>query len=200
MIFLIATTNKNKKIEFSRILGPLGIEIRTADELGISLPEVEETGSTFEENALLKARSGCQVSGYPTLSDDSGLCVDALDGAPGSYSARFSGDNGENGDDEANNRKLLRELKDVPMPERTAHYACSVAAVFPDGREFTSYGECRGWIGFSERGSNGFGYDPLFLIDENHTFAEVSPEVKDSQSHRSRALQEMCHILEGELR
>lgn len=88
MIFLIATTNKNKKIEFSRILGPLGIEIRTADELGISLPEVEETGSTFEENALLKARSGCQVSGYPTLSDDSGLCVDALDGAPGIYSAR----------------------------------------------------------------------------------------------------------------
>lgn len=200
MIFLIATTNQNKKIEFSRILSPLGIEIKTANELGITLPEVEETGKTFEENALLKARSGCKVSGYPTLSDDSGLCVDALDGAPGIYSARFSSTDGKDGDDEENNRKLLRLLKDVPYEKRTAHYACAVAAVFPDGRELTTYGECQGKIGYEEHGHNGFGYDPLFLINDHETFAEVAPAVKDEQSHRSRALHAMCKVLEGELK
>ncbi len=199
MDFLIATTNKHKKIEFSRILAPLGIEIKTADELGIVLPEVDETGKTFEENALLKARSGAEVSGLPTLSDDSGLCVDALDGAPGIYSARFSSEDGDNGDDEANNRKLLRLLEGVPDEERTAHYSCAVACVFPDGKELTAYGECHGWIGHEERGQNGFGYDPLFLINENETFAEVAPEVKDEQSHRSVALHKMYDVLKGEL-
>lgn len=198
-VFLIATTNQHKKREFARILAPLGIEIRTADELGVTLPEVEENGSTFEENALLKARSGCAVSGVPTLSDDSGLCVDALDGAPGIYSARYSSDDGDNGDDEANNRKLLRELEDVPYEKRTAHYACAVAAVFPDGRERTTYGECQGKIGYEERGQNGFGYDPLFLINDDETFAEVAPEVKDEQSHRSVALHHMYDVLKGEL-
>lgn len=199
MIFLIATTNPNKKIEFSRILAPLGITVKSADELNLRLPEVEETGTTFEENALLKARSGCAVSGLPTLSDDSGLCVDALDGAPGIYSARFSSEDGENGDDEANNRKLLRLLGDTPLEKRTAHYACSIAAVFPDGRKRTSYGECRGWIGFEERGSNGFGYDPLFLINDRQTFAEIPPAEKDARSHRSAALHAMYDILKGEL-
>lgn len=200
MIFLLATTNKNKRIEFSRILSPLGVEIKTADELGITLPEVEETGTTFEENALLKARSGCEISGYPTLSDDSGLCVDALDGAPGIYSARFSSTDGKDGDDEENNQKLLSLLKDVPWEKRTAHYACAVAAVFPDGRELTTYGECQGIIGYEEHGHNGFGYDPLFYINDHETFAEVAPAVKDEQSHRSRALHAMCKTLEGELK
>lgn len=198
MVFLIATSNQHKKIEFERILAPLGIEIKTAKELGLTLPDVEETGTTFEENALLKARSGVELSGMPTLADDSGLCVDALGGAPGIYSARYSGENGANGQDEANNDKLLYELKDVPDEQRTAHYACAIAAVFPDGREFTTMGTVEGKIGYERKGKGGFGYDPLFLMGEL-TYAEVPPEVKDETSHRSRALHQMADILKEEV-
>ena len=215
MIFLIATQNKHKKVEFERILAPLGIEIKTAGELGLQYPDVEETGTTFEENALLKARAGCLLAGVPTLADDSGLCVDALDGAPGLYSARWSGDGETNGDDEANNDKLLRLLDEsgVPDEQRTAHYVAAVAAVFPDGREFVTRGECYGRIAHERHGSGGFGYDPLFLVstagtesneqaaqgEYNQTFGEVPPAVKDSQSHRSRGLQNMYDILKREL-
>ena len=215
MIFLIATQNKHKKVEFERILAPLGIEIKTAGELGLQYPEAEETGTTFEENALLKARAGCLLAGVPTLADDSGLCVDALDGAPGLYSARWSGDGETNGDDEANNDKLLRLLDEsgVPDEQRTAHYVAAVAAVFPDGREFVTRGECYGRIAHERHGSGGFGYDPLFLVSTagtesneqaaqgefNQTFGEVPPAVKDSQSHRSRGLQNMYDILKREL-
>lgn len=215
MIFLIATQNKHKKVEFERILAPLGIEIKTAGELGLQYPDVEETGTTFEENALLKARAGCLLAGVPTLADDSGLCVDALDGAPGLYSARWSGDGETNGDDEANNDKLLRLLEEsgVPDEQRTAHYVAAVAAVFPDGREFVTRGECYGRIAHERHGSGGFGYDPLFLVSTagtesneqaaqgefNQTFGEVPPAVKDSQSHRSRGLQNMYDILKREL-
>lgn len=195
MTFLIATGNKHKKIEFERILSPLGIEIKTADELGVELLDVEETGTTFEENAILKAKSGMAVSGYPTLSDDSGLSVDALDGAPGIYSARYAGTDDENADDEANNNKLLRELGDLPLAERTAHYVCAVACVFPNGETLVVRGECHGLIGFERRGSGGFGYDPLFIVGEK-TFAEISPEEKDAQSHRSRAL----HLMSDKLK
>ena len=198
MIFLIATQNKHKKVEFERILSPLGVEIKTAGDLNVDLPDVEETGTTFEENALLKARSGCEVSGYPTLADDSGLCVDALNGAPGIFSARYSSDTDENGDDKANNAKLLRELANVPDEQRTAHYACAIAAVFPDGREFTVLGTVEGKIGYEEKGQGGFGYDPLFLYD-GLTYAEVPPAVKDETSHRSVALHRMCDILKEEL-
>lgn len=215
MIFLIATQNKHKKVEFERILAPLGIEIKTAGELGLQYPDVEETGTTFEENALLKARAGCLLAGVPTLADDSGLCVDALDGAPGLYSARWSGDGETNGDDEANNDKLLRLIDEsgVPDEQRTAHYVAAVAAVFPDGREFVTRGECYGRIAHERHGSGGFGYDPLFLVSTagtesneqaaqgefNQTFGEVPPAVKDSQSHRSRGLQNMYDILKREL-
>ena len=215
MIFLIATQNKHKKVEFERILAPLGIEIKTAGELGLQYPDVEETGTTFEENALLKARAGCLLAGVPTLADDSGLCVDALDGAPGLYSARWSGDGETNGDDEANNDKLLRLLDEsgVPDEQRTAHYVAAVAAVFPDGREFVTRGECYGRIAHERHGSGGFGYDPLFLVSTagtesneqaaqgefNQTFGEVPPAVKDCQSHRSRGLQNMYDILKREL-
>ena len=215
MIFLIATQNKHKKVEFERILAPLGIEIKTAGELGLQYPDVEETGTTFEENALLKARAGCLLAGVPTLADDSGLCVDALDGAPGLSSARWSGDGETNGDDEANNDKLLRLLDEsgVPDEQRTAHYVAAVAAVFPDGREFVTRGECYGRIAHERHGSGGFGYDPLFLVSTagtesneqaaqgefNQTFGEVPPAVKDSQSHRSRGLQNMYDILKREL-
>ena len=215
MIFLIATQNKHKKVEFERILAPLGIEIKTAGELGLQYPDVEETGTTFEENALLKARAGCLLAGVPTLADDSGLCVDALDGAPGLYSARWSGDGETNGDDEANNDKLLRLLDEsgVPDEQRTAHYVAAVAAVFPDGREFVTRGECYGRIAHERHGSGGFGYDPLFLVSTagtesneqaaqgefNQTFGEVPPAVKDSQSHRSRGLKNTYDILKREL-
>lgn len=210
MIFLIATSNQHKKLEFERILSPLGVEIKTAKELGITLPEVEETGSTFEENAFLKAESGCKVSGYPTLSDDSGLCIDFLDGAPGIYSARYSAKNGENADDKENNRKVLSELSGVPLEKRTAHYVCAVACVFPDGREFVVRGECHGFIGFEERGENGFGYDPMFLVNVEcganpgdppgyKTFGETSPADKDKVSHRSKALHKMYEVLKGEV-
>lgn len=195
MIFLIATGNKHKKKEFDRILSPLGIEIKTAEELGIELPDVEETGTTFEENALLKAESGARVSGYPTLSDDSGLCVDALGGAPGIYSARYASASDENADDRANNNKLLRELGDLPFEKRTAHYVCAVACAFPNGETLVVRGECHGYIGFERRGEGGFGYDPLFVVGEK-TFAEITPEEKDAQSHRSRAL----HLMSDKLK
>ena len=191
MIFLIATQNKHKKVEFERILAPLGIEIKTAGELGLQYPDVEETGTTFEENALLKARAGCLLAGVPTLADDSGLCVDALDGAPGLYSARWSGDGETNGDDEANNDKLLRLLDDsgVPDEQRTAHYVAAVAAVFPDGREFVTRGECYGRIAHERHGSGGFGYDPGFIPNGyDKTFGQLPPEVKNSLSHRANAL------------
>lgn len=196
--FLIATGNAHKKTEFERILSPLGIKIQTSKELGIDLPEVDETGSTFEENALLKAESGCRTSGLPTLSDDSGLCVDALFGAPGIYSARYSSDGGEHGDDKANNKKLLRELLSVPQEKRGAHYVCAVACVFPDGRQLVVRGECNGYIGFEERGNGGFGYDPLFVVSDK-TFAEITPAEKDAQSHRSVALHKMYEELKKEI-
>lgn len=184
MDFLIATHNMKKRAELERILSPLGINVKTADELGIDLTDVEETGTTFEENAKLKAVSGCKESGMPCIADDSGLMVDALDGAPGVYSARFAGDHGN---DEKNNDKLLDCLKDVPDDKRTAKYVVCVCCVFPDGREFTVRGECHGKIGYERKGTNGFGYDPLFYID-GRAFAEYTPEEKDKVSHRGNAL------------
>ncbi len=184
MDFLIATHNMKKRAELERILKPLGINVLTADEAGVDLTDVEETGTTFEENAELKAVSGCKESGMPCIADDSGLMVDALDGAPGVYSARFAGDHGN---DRKNNEKLLECLEGVEPKDRTAKYVACVCCVFPDGRKFTVRGECHGIIGFEEKGSNGFGYDPLFYIGER-AFAEFSPEEKDEISHRGNAL------------
>ncbi len=204
MIFLLATSNKDKMIEFARILQTLDIEVKIPSELGLDLPEVEETGSTFVENALLKAESGAKFSGLPTLADDSGICVDALDGAPGIYSARYSGD--EEGaridKNKANNLKLLRELSGVPFENRTAHYTCAVACVMPDGRKFTVEGYCYGHIATEEIGENGFGYDPLFIVDDvpgNLTFGQLPAEVKDEKSHRSCAIHMMCDVLKKEV-
>lgn len=191
MDFLIATHNMKKRAELERILSPLGISVKTADEAGVDLTDVEETGTTFEENAELKAVSGCEESGMPCIADDSGLMVDALDGAPGVYSARFAGGHG---DDEKNNAKLLDCLKDVKPSDRTAKYVACVCCVFPDGRKFTVRGECHGVIGFEEKGSNGFGYDPLFYID-GRAFAEFSPEEKDKISHRGNALRKFAEEL-----
>ena len=191
MIFLIATHNKKKKQELERILKPLGIEIQTADEAGINLSDVEETGTTFEENALLKATSGCKESGMPTIADDSGLCVDALDGAPGVYSARYAG---EHGNDEKNIDKLLQEMKDVEEKDRTARFICCACCAFPDGENITVRGTVEGKIAFERKGNGGFGYDPVFLVGDK-SFGEIDSKIKDSMSHRSNALNALADEL-----
>lgn len=184
MKILIATHNKHKLTEMERILAPMGYEVVTDREIGISLTDVEETGTTFIENARIKAESGCKESGLICIADDSGLCVDALGGAPGVYSARYSG---IHGDDEANIVKLLNELKDVPHEKRTAHFQCSICISFPDGSEITAEGKCEGKIGYEKRGENGFGYDPVFMVGDK-SFAELSSDEKDAISHRGNAL------------
>ena len=152
--------------------------------LNVSFPEIAETGTTFEENALIKAKNGCKNTGLPTVADDSGLCVDALGGAPGVYSSRYSG---EDGNDEKNNQKLLFELKNIPKEKRTARFVSVIACVFPDGRSFTVRGECEGTIAFEKHGEKGFGYDPLFLTEKG-CFGEITDSEKDSISHRGKSL------------
>ena len=174
-----------------RILSPLGIEVATADMLGITLTDAEETGSTFEENAYIKAYSGCMESGLPCIADDSGLVVDALGGEPGVYSARYAG---EHGNDKANNEKLLKGLESVPDDKRTARFVCCVCVHFPDGRYVVVRGKCEGKIGYEERGEGGFGYDPLFMVGDR-SFAEFSAEEKDAVSHRGNALRKLVKVL-----
>lgn len=182
--FLIATHNAKKKNELLRILAPLGIDVKTDSELGLTLSEPEETGETFYENALIKAKAGCKESGYPCVADDSGLMVDYLAGAPGIYSARFSG---ENSNDEKNNNKLLKLMADVPENERTARFVSVVCCVFPNGDIISARGECEGAIGYEKKGESGFGYDPIFMVN-GKSFAEMSAEEKDKLSHRGKAL------------
>lgn len=192
MNFIIATHNKKKQAELQRVLSHLSINILSADDLGIKLTEVEENGKTFEENARIKALSGLKDTGIPCIADDSGLCVDALGGAPGIYSARYGG---ENTNDKKNNQKLLSELKDVPYDKRTARFVCCICCVFPDGREINVRGECEGKIAFEEIGNGGFGYDPLF-VTEYGCFGDMTSEEKDKISHRGNALKK----LEAELK
>ena len=184
MDFILASKNAKKLNELRRILTPLGINVIGEGDSGISFPEVEENGTTFEENAMIKAKSACNACSMPAIADDSGLCVDALDGAPGIYSARFAGE-GHNDDD--NNQKLLTLLKNVPDEKRTARFVCAVACCFPDGRSFTVRGECEGIIAHSLQGNGGFGYDPLFLVD-GVSFGLLTAEQKDKLSHRGKAL------------
>ena len=160
--YIIATHNYKKLAELSRILKPLGIDAVTDAEAGLKLDEVEETGATFEENAFLKAAAACRQSGLPAVADDSGLMVEALDGAPGVYSARYAGEGASDAD---RNRKLLRELDGVPEEERGAKFVSAVCCVFPNGDRVEAQGECPGRIGFTPVGENGFGYDPLFVVD-----------------------------------
>lgn len=191
MRFLLATHNMKKQAEMQRILSPLGIEVLTADMAGVDLTDVDETGETFRENAFLKAHSGCIESGLPCIADDSGLCVDALGGAPGVYSARYSG---VHGDDDANIAKLLDALKDVPDEKRTAHFACAVCVCFPDGRKLELEGRCNGKIGYEKQGSDGFGYDPVFMVGAR-SFAQFTADEKDAVSHRGNALRKLCKAL-----
>ena len=179
MKFIIATHNKKKLAEMERILNPLGIEVSTAQ-----LQQVDETGTTFAENAYLKANGACKETGLPAIADDSGLEVDALNGAPGIYSARYAG---EHATDLQKMEKLLRELKDVPKEKRTARFVCSICCVFPNGDCITAEGSCEGNIAFELTGDGGFGYDPIFLLGEQ-SFGQLSDEEKDRMSHRGKAL------------
>jgi XTP/dITP diphosphohydrolase len=176
---VVATHNRNKVQEFQRILQPLSIEVITAD-----LPEVEENGTTFAENAYLKAISAFRATGKAAVADDSGLEVDALNGAPGIYSARYAGENATN---EQRIAKLLDAMKEVPEEKRTARFVCAICCILPNGDIITARGECPGKIAFEVRGNGGFGYDPVFLVGEK-TFAELSAEEKDKISHRGKAL------------
>jgi len=188
MDIVIATHNTKKRAELARILQPLGHHI-----LDIALPDVEETGSTFAQNARLKAVAGCAASGLPCIADDSGLCVDALNGEPGVYSARYAG---EHGNDVANNAKLLTSMHD--KTERTARFTCAICCIFPDGREITARGTCEGSIAREPAGESGFGYDPLFLPAQTpgQTMAQLAAQQKDAISHRGRALEEFARKLE----
>lgn len=191
MKIIIATHNKHKLAEMARILEPMGYEAVTDRDIGIELTDVEENGKTFLENARIKAESGCRESGLPCIADDSGLCVDALNGEPGVYSARYSG---EHGNDAANNEKLLFNLRNVSAEDRTARFVCAICVSFPDGSEITAEGVCEGKIGYEYRGNNGFGYDPLFMVGDR-SFAEFSGEEKDAVSHRGNALKKLKELL-----
>lgn len=193
MELVIATHNTKKREEMDRILRPLGIRV-AADR---PLPEVEETGATFEENAYLKAASACAATGLPAVADDSGLMVDALDGAPGVYSARYGG---EGAGDAANNDKLLREMAGVPETRRGARFVSAICCVFPDGRRVEARGECSGRIAFAPEGDGGFGYDPLFLVEGGRSYAQLTAGEKDEISHRGRAMRLFATRLEQTLK
>ncbi len=192
MTFIIATNNEKKLVELSRILNPLGIRALSAKEAGVSLEEVEETGITFEENARLKARAALQKTGMPAVADDSGLMVDALNGEPGVYSARYGG---EGATDTQKNEKLLKNMENVPQEKRTARFVSAVCCLFPDGREIMVRGECEGSIAYAPKGEGGFGYDPIFLVG-GRSYAELAPEEKDAVSHRGRALRKLSEELQ----
>lgn len=183
---LLATRNQKKKQELQQILNNLDVQIITLDEVP-ALPEVIEDGQSFAQNAVKKAVETAVASSLPTLADDSGLTVDALNGQPGIYSARFAG---ENADDLQNNQKLLKLLADVETKKRTARFVCVIALSDASGRVKTVEGSCEGKIAFEPSGTGGFGYDPLFIPDGfTCTFAELSPEQKNLISHRGKALE-----------
>lgn len=190
MKFYLASRNQGKIRELTCILSPLGVEIQPLPE---DFPEIEENGTTFEENAKIKARTVCQALGAPTIADDSGLEVDALGGEPGIYSVRWAG---EGLTDSQRNDRLLERMMDVPKAERTARFVCVAACVFPDGRELAVRGVCRGTILNEAHGEGGFGYDPIFCVPEyGCTFGELEPEVKNSISHRARAFTALASTL-----
>ncbi len=190
--FIIASNNKGKLDEFGRILDPLGIKVVTAKSEGLVLDDVEETGTTFSENAFIKASAAFKKTGLPSIADDSGLSVDALGGEPGVYSARYAG---ENASDEDKINKLLKNLEDVPFEKRTARFICSICCIVDEETVITAEGSCEGIISEKPCGSGGFGYDPVFLVENGRTFAQISSEEKDKLSHRGKALRELSEKL-----
>jgi XTP/dITP diphosphohydrolase len=191
---VLATGNRKKLAELNRILagGHVDVDLATLDEFP-GAPDVAETGATFAENALLKARAIAAFTGKPAVADDSGLCVDALNGMPGVLSARWSG---RHGDDEANLRLLLAQLADVPDERLGANFTCAAVLVLPGGREHVTEGVMCGRLVREPRGSNGFGYDPIFVADRmSCTNAELDPAAKDAISHRGKALRALAPVI-----
>lgn len=195
MKLVLASKNKGKLRELQAMLKDTPVEVLLESQVGIDL-DVEETGTTFEENSRIKAMAVMEASGLPAIADDSGLVVDALDGAPGVYSARY----GNLGSDAERTAYLLKNLEQVPDGQRTARFVSVITACFPDGREIQARGECEGVIARETRGDGGFGYDPVFLIPElGQTFGELPAEEKNKISHRAKALQRFTEKLSKEL-
>ena len=189
---IFATTNKNKIREVNMMMEGFDVKLIPLSELGIDV-DIEETGTTFEENAIIKAKAICDMTGEIALADDSGLEVDYLDGAPGIYSSRFLG---EDTPYEVKNDYIIEKLKDAKGKERSARFACAMAMVFPDGDVETCYGTIEGLIGYEQRGTNGFGYDPIVYVPEYEmTTGEMTPQLKNSISHRGKALEQMKEVM-----
>ena len=196
MELILASRNQKKIKEMETILATHfpGVRILSLDDVGFE-GDIEENGTTYEENALIKARTAVEAGHhqYPAIADDSGLSVDALDGAPGVYSARYAGGHG---DDAANNALLLKNLSHLPVSERTARFVCCIALVYPDGREMTVRGETEGLIIDEARGNGGFGYDPYFYYQPfGKTFSELTAEEKNTISHRGKAIAKLAEVL-----
>ncbi|MBQ4096082.1 MAG: RdgB/HAM1 family non-canonical purine NTP pyrophosphatase [Oscillospiraceae bacterium] len=187
MKLIIASNNKGKIKEFKKLLEPMGYEVFSQREADINI-EVEENGTTFEENAAIKARAIFKLTGCATLADDSGISVDALDGAPGVYSARYGT---PDLDDEGRTALLLKEMQNVPDDKRTARYVAVIHFIKENGEEISVRGECEGKIGYEPVGENGFGYDPVFIYGDK-TFAQHTEEFKNSVSHRANALKKLA--------
>ena len=193
MKVIFATNNEGKIREIRAIMSDLGIEVMTMKEAGIDV-EIVEDGKTFEENAFIKAQTVANVCDEIVMADDSGLEIDALNKEPGVYSARYLG---ENTSYHEKNHTLVRRLENVKMEDRTARYVCAIAAVLPDGRVLETKATMEGVIGYEERGENGFGYDPIFLLPEyGKTTAEIDAELKNQLSHRGKALRLMKEKLQ----
>ena len=195
MKMVLASKNQKKMKEMNEILSGMGVEVCLQSDVGIDI-DVEETGTTFEENSLLKAKTVMEASGLPAIADDSGLCVDALNGAPGVYSARYGGE----GLDDTGRYKLL--LANMPRgAARTAKFVSVITCCFPGGEVLTARGECPGTIAFAPMGEGGFGYDPVFFLPKlKKTFAQLAPEEKNAVSHRGRALEAFQAKLEEYLK
>ncbi len=193
MKLILATNNEHKVREMREILGDHFTEMITLKEANIDHETVED-GLTFRENALKKAREITEITGLPALADDSGLCVMALDGMPGVFSARYASTDDNNASDQANRDLLLKNMEGIT--DRRAYFACAIALTMPDGTSYETEGKFWGEIGFEEKGENGFGYDSLFFVPEfNMTSAEMSPEQKNSMSHRGEALRKLEKLL-----
>lgn len=196
---IIATKNKGKAKEFERMFHPFGLQVKTLLDYE-NIEDIEETGKTFEENAILKAEEVAKKVNQVVIADDSGLIVDALNGAPGVYSARYAG---LDKNDEENIDKVLEELKEIPEQDRTARFYCALAVAIPNSKTMTVSGTCEGLILHERKGNNGFGYDPIFFVKElGKSMAELGSEEKSQISHRGRALEKLkkrlSSILEGE--
>ena len=189
---VFATANEGKVKEIKEILKDFPIEVASMKDMGITA-DIEENGSTFEENSLIKARTLVKLTGLPALADDSGLEVDYLNGEPGIYSARYLG---RDTDYDYKNNYIINKLSDAKDKERSARFVCVISLVLPDGREFVERGVVEGLIGYEQKGENGFGYDPIFYLPEyGKTSAELSPDEKNKISHRGKALSAMKKLI-----